>query len=206
MRCTHLLQSFVRSSAAISLGIVLSIGMFTPVSHAQPSFGSGMVSSPPNSQQPPVVVTIESSVTQVAPGSDLVLAVILDHAEHYHSNLNDPIVPKEMGDFYPVPTTLSLPDIQGLSFGGVHWPTPVAVDVDFFFTGTPISYQVYTGKAIVYVPVSIDSDAELGDREIELNLSYQACDETTCLPPTNVKLITTISIVESVASVDSAAE
>ena len=165
-----------------------------------------MVSSPPNAQQPPVVVTIESSVTQVVPGSDLVLAVILDHDEHYHSNLNDPIVPKEMGDFYPVPTTLSLPDIPGMSFGGVHWPTPVAVDVDFFFTGTPISYQVYTGKAIVYVPVSIDSDAELGDREIELNLSYQACDEATCLPPTNVKLTTTISIVESVDSATESSE
>ena len=204
MRLTRPIKS-IRSSirslgSRLGLLCVLMVGVVVGPALAQPSFGSGMVSSPPSADDAPVVVTMESSATEATQGSDLVLAVILDHAEHYHSNLNEPIVPEEMGDFYPVPTTLRLPEIEGVTFGAIHWPTPISVGVDFFMTGNPISYQVYTGKAVIYVPVHIDDAAALGQQELELNLSYQACDETTCLPPTNVKLVATINIVDAIAS------
>ncbi len=197
MRLFHHLQFIVRSTVVLSLLSVLTVGMLGSPANAQPDFGGGLVSSAPSADQEPVQVTIESSVDQVSPGTDFVLAVILDHDEHYHSNLNEPIVPEEMGDFYPVPTTLRLPEIEGVTFGAIHWPSPIEVGVDFFMTGNPISYQVYTGKAIIYVPVTIAQGAALGERTLELNLGYQACDESICLPPTNVKLVATISIVES---------
>ncbi len=200
MRLTRTIKSIRFSYAFFGLISMLVVGGVAGPALAQPSFGNQMVSSPPSADDAPVVVTVESSASEAAPGSDLVLAVILDHAEHYHSNLNEPIVPKEMGDFYPVPTTLRLPEAEDVTFGAVHWPTPIAVDVDFFFTGKPISYQVYTGKSVIYVPVHIEDNAVLGQRDLELNLSYQACDETTCLPPTNVKLVATINIVDAVTS------
>ena len=198
MRLIHSVHSTRRSNSSMGLGF---LGLLALMSLAIPAFAQSganqMVSSRPDEDQPPVQVSIEASTTEVAPGSSFVLAVILDHDEHYHSNLNDPIVPEEMGDFYPVPTTLDLPEIDGLSFGAVHWPTPVAVDVDFFFTGNPISYQVYTEQAIIYIPVTIESDAALGERVLELNLGYQACNETICLPPNDKDLTVTIHIVES---------
>lgn len=184
--------------------LLLTLGLLGQgnLAHAQPDFGisgTNQVSAPPSQDAPPVVVSIESSATQAIPGSEILLAVTLDHAEHYHSNLNKPIVPKEMGDFSPVPTTLRLPQIEGLTFGPIHWPAPTEVAVDFFFTGTPIDYLVYTGNAVIYVPVQIAQNATLGEQDITLSLTYQACDESTCLPPATVKLHTTIEIVQTLA-------
>lgn len=191
MKWTRMLPNFQmnRLTRRISLLSQLAavIAVTSSVLSAQPSFTTQnqTVSSPPSaSEAPSVSIKVESSQKQVSPGSEFVLAVILDHAEHYHTNLNKPIVPKEMGDFYPVATSISLPQLEGTTFGGVQWPQPTIVDVDFFFTGTPIKYQVYAGRAIAYVPVSIASDAPVGARDIELKVTYQACDETTCLPPT----------------------
>jgi len=177
------------------LVMLMVVALLAAPSLAQPSFGSQGVSSPPDAKQPPVTFTLEPSQSQVAPGSDLVLAIIFHHAEHYHTNLNSPIVPKAMGDFVPVPTTLTLPTIEGLSFGAIHWPDPIAVDVDFFFTGKPIQYQVYTGESIVYVPVHIAEDAALGERTIDLSVNYQTCNETVCLPPNTAPVSTIIQIV-----------
>ncbi|MEZ6163414.1 MAG: protein-disulfide reductase DsbD family protein [Phycisphaerales bacterium] len=113
----------------------------------------------------------------------MVLAVILDHAEHWHTNLNQPIVPEEMGDFFPVPTTILLPEVEGLSFGAIQWPDPSSVPVDFLFTGNPVQYKVYGERAIIYIPIEIDDDAVVRDRAVEVTIKYQACDDTTCLPP-----------------------
>lgn len=197
MRLFHHLQFIVRSSVALGLLSVLTTGMLGSLAHAQPGFGGGMVSSAPSADQEPVKVTIESSVDEIAPGAEFVLAVVLDHAEHFHTNLNNPIIPDEMGDFFAIPTKISLPEIDGLSFGGIHWPTPVAVEVRF--TGSPVQYQVFTGKAVIYIPVQIADDASLGERAIELTVSYQACDDTICMAPTSVQLSATINLVESVS-------
>ena len=181
------------------------ISLTTSLTIAQPSFGTSnqSVSSPQSTsagETPPVSIQIESSQTQVTPGSAFIIAVILNHAEHYHTNLNKPIVPKEMGDFYPVATTITLPQIEGVTFGGVQWPTPTIVDVDFFYTGTPIKYQVYAGQSVAYIPVSIAPDATLGQRDFQLKVNYQACDETTCFPPTSITKSIQIEIVETATS------
>ncbi len=195
-----LARSCVLPGLMLSLVWVMILGAVAGQSFAQPSFDWSAASSPEGEDRPPIAASIESSATQVEPGGKLVLAVILDHAEHYHSNLNEPIVPEEMGDFLPVPTTIELPEVQGVTFGAIHWPTPIAVDVDFFFTGNPISYLVYTGKTIIYIPVTIADDASLGERTFELSVTYQVCDETTCLAPETVPLATTVNIIESVSA------
>jgi suppressor for copper-sensitivity B len=192
-----------RSLVGTLLVWLLALGLVPAFASAQPDFGNTMVSSAPKDDEPEVSLSIETSESQVSRGSEVILAVTLDHQEHYHSNLNKPIVPKEMGDFYPVPTTIQVPDIVGLSFGPIQWPAPVEVDVDFFFTGTPIKFLVYTGKAVVYVPVTISADVPMGEQTIELKVTYQACNETTCLAPETVKLAQTITIVD--ASVESGA-
>jgi len=186
-----------RSLVGTLLVWLLAMGLVPAFVSAQPDFGNTMVSSAPKDAESEVSLSIESSESQVSRGSEVILAVTLDHQEHYHSNLNKPIVPKEMGDFYPVPTTIQVPDIEGLSFGPIQWPAPIEVDVDFFFTGKPIKYLVYTGKAVVYVPITISADAPVGEQTIELKVTYQACNETTCLAPETVKLAQAITIVDA---------
>ena len=86
-------------------------------------FGASVSAQPGFGDNPPVKVSVESSATAAVPGTEVVFAIILDHEEHYHSNLNEPVVPAEMGDFAPVATTLTLPEIEGWSFGPIHWPS-----------------------------------------------------------------------------------
>ena len=169
---------------------------------AQPGFGDAFGAQTATAQapgegedeKPPVEFSIETSAESVAPGGELVIAVILNHNDHFHTNLNEPVVPEAMGDFYPVATTLALPEVDGLSFGTVQWPEPVSVPVDFSFTGNPIQYLVYSGESIVYVPVRVDASASPGERAIEIKVRYQACDDKICLPPDQALVSTSVTI------------
>jgi thiol:disulfide interchange protein len=180
--------------------LALTLPALALQAHAQPSFADAFntqpatASAPEDGERPPVEFSIELGSQAMTPGSEGVVAVIIDHNDHYHTNLNEPIVPDEMGDFYPVPTTLSLPEIDGLTFEAIQWPEPVSVPVDFSFTGNPIQYQVYGDRAIVYVPFSIAPDAALGERALEIKVRYQACDDTICLAPDQATVTTTLQI------------
>lgn len=189
----------MRRLSLLLLTLLAAIAM--PVM-AQPSFGMQTAAPPGGEDEPAVRFSIQSSTEAVAPGGEMVLAVILDHAEHWHTNLNQPIVPDEMGDFYPVPTTVVLPKVEGMSFGAIQWPEPISVPVDFLFTGNPVQYQVYGERAIIYIPVEIAADATPGQRSLEITIKYQACDDTTCLPPTSETLKATFQIDPSAASSD----
>ena len=179
---------------------------------AQPSYGDPFGSQPSvatipaddEDASPPVSISAQLSTASAAPGSDIVVAIILDHAEHWHTNLNDPIVPKEMGSFRPVPTQLALPEVEGLEFGAVQWPESISVPVDFLFTGTPVMYQVYAEQAVLYVPVSVSAEAPAGQISFDLSLTYQACDDKICLPPETEKMSLSITI-DPNATVDPAA-
>ncbi|MHA7812366.1 MAG: protein-disulfide reductase DsbD family protein [Phycisphaerales bacterium] len=185
-----------------TLMLLLLISMLAHTAQAQPSVGDPFgsqpsVAAPPSDsdeEQPAVSVSIQASNDSVAPGDQLVLAVILDHADHWHTNLNKPIVPEEMGDFYPVATTLTSAPAEGVTFGAAQWPKPIAVPVDFLFTGNPVDYQVYADRAIIYVPVTIAPDAAPGERTLDLTLMYQACDDQVCLPPERKALSVTVNI------------
>jgi suppressor for copper-sensitivity B len=178
----------------------LMLGLISSPAVAQPSFGDQMVSSPPDASAPPVSVSAQLSQESAAPGSQLIIAVVLSHKEHYHTNLHEPIVPKEMGDFTPVATDVTWPEIAGVEFGGVQWPEPKKVGVDFLFTGNPIEYLVYSDQAVIYIPVTLAPDMELGVRDIELQVRYQACNDTVCFPPTSETLTVSVEVVESVES------
>ena len=186
----------------LSLLLLTLLAICTMPASAQPSFGTQTAAPPGAEDEPAVRFSIQSSAEAVAPGSEMVLAVILDHAEHWHTNLNQPIVPEEMGDFFPVPTTVVLPEVEGVSFGAIQWPQPISVPVDFLFTGNPVQYQVYGDRAIIYIPIEIADDAVAGDRSVEVTIKYQACDETTCLPPTSETLRASFRIDPSATSSD----
>lgn len=144
----------------------------------------------------PVRIHAEVSSPTARPGDQLVLAVVFDHADRWHINLNEPVVPREMSGFVPVPTTIVPVETAapGLSFGRIQWPEPYTAKVDFMFTGNPIDFQVYAGKAIAFVPVRVADDAEPGERTIPLIVNYQACDDSTCLMPERVELTVTVTI------------
>ncbi|USN99581.1 MAG: thioredoxin family protein [Phycisphaeraceae bacterium] len=148
----------------------------------QSPFGSAF-GGPMGDDEPPVEVRVIAGRDSVTPGGQLVLAVVLDHAEHFHTNPHEPVVPPEMEGFLPIATeiTVTVAD-NAAEVGPIQWPQPKAVEVNF--TGSPVKYLVYTGKAVAYVPVRVSAGATAGGTlSLSVETSYQACNDTSCLPP-----------------------
>jgi hypothetical protein len=45
---------------------------------------------------------------------------------------------------------------------------------------------VYTGRVTVILRIEAAANAPLGPQSIPLGLRYQACNDTTCLPPVKI--------------------
>jgi len=134
-----------------------------------------------------VAVSVHVEPNHAIPGSDIVLAVVLDHDEHWHTHTNDPDVPAILGsseDYYATTLHIEVPDDSPLTVhdGYTQWPNPTTVQVGF--TGEPVDYDVFLGTTVIYIPVTVAPDAPLGSASITIRTVFQACDETTCIAPT----------------------
>lgn len=149
-----------------------------------------------------VHVTATAQRTVAAPGQDIAIAVVFDHDEHWHIHTNDPQVPPQLGEASDyIKTQITAPPDQQIPHtftahtGFIQWPKPVTVKVDF--TGESVDYAVFAGKAVAYVPVTINPDTPLGKTALTLNVTYQSCDEHTCLAPVFDQPVTvTLDIVD----------
>lgn len=75
-----------------------------------------------------------------------------------------------------VPTTLSLPDQNGVRLAKVTFPP----GTDFAFPIDPKEkLSVYTGEFVVHAQLV----AAKGDHLLQATLRYQACNSNTCMPP-----------------------
>lgn len=155
-------------------------------------FGFGGLNlNPPPAQQfddsrDRVYVEVIPSRTQVAPGGDLVLAVIFDQQPTWHVHTNDPQIPKELGeseDF--IATAIEIEASSGRlapQTDWIQWPTPHEIMVGW--GGPEVPYEVFEGRAIAFVPVISPSDASLGEATLTVRPIFQACDPVHCLAPT----------------------
>ena len=136
---------------------------------------------------------VEASLTwsdaTARPGDQRVLAVVIDIADRYHIN-PDAAQAKGVEGWQPYPTSLSLPEVPGVTFGPPQFPAPHELTVSYF--DKPV--YVYEHRAVVYVPVIVADDAAPGPREVAVSLTYQACDDKVCFPPRTVKLAGTLTV------------
>jgi len=135
--------------------------------------------------QPEVTLTVRPSVERATPGSRFAVAVIFDHADGWHVHTNEPVVPPELRGFTAIPTQIEVRESANAAVGPVQWPEGKTIGVDFLFTGNPVPYEVFGGRAIAYIPVAVPEDAT-GEVVLELAIQWQACDDMTCLPPVNL--------------------
>ena len=142
-------------------------------------FGSPF-GDPFGDEEPNVIVEVAANADSVAPGGQLVVAAILDHADHWHSHLNEPVVPPEMEGFTPIATQVIVTSAgDAVTVGPIQWPEPHAVEVAF--TGTPVEYLVYEGRAIAYVPLLVSQDAVVGESiQLTIEIEYQSCNDEYC--------------------------
>jgi thiol:disulfide interchange protein DsbD len=87
-------------------------------------------------------------------------------------------------DAFLIPTTLALSPPQGLIAGDVTWPSPVERTLAFA-PGKPL--LLYEGSLRLAAPLT--GAAAAGSPPLRGSLRYQACNDTTCLPPRTLDLV-----------------
>lgn len=119
--------------------------------------------------------------TGYEPGEEVEIAALLEIEEHWHTNSHQPTYD------YLIPTTLTLFVPEGWPEPTIEYPEPILGT--FTFAEEPLS--VFEGSTVIRASFRIPDDAPHGLAQVRGELRYQACDDTTCLPP-----VTTTAAVE----------
>lgn len=89
----------------------------------------------------------------------------------------------------PIPTRITFGD-GPFKMGGVSGPRPkVAMDPNF-----QMNTETYTGSPAFSVPFTVNADAPEGEQTLNVNFRYQVCNDTVCLPPKTIKLVSSVMI------------
>lgn len=132
-----------------------------------------------------VTVSVVPERTQVTPGGRVAIAVVLDHAEGYHTwpSADQDVLPPDIAEFAIRTSIAATVDPPGAArVGKVQWPEPHPGLVPNISGGPPIEVPLYHGRSVAYVPLIL-SDAVSGVVTVKVTTNLQACDESTCLPP-----------------------
>ncbi len=132
-------------------------------------------------QPEPVNVSVLASRPDGVPGDQFAVAVVFEHEEGWHIHTHDPVIPAAWAGFEAKKTRIEVGIPPGLTTGPPQWPTPVELRLDLAGTGNPEPYRVYEGTAVAFVPFLIDAGVEPGMRTIRVTVTYQACNDRTCL-------------------------
>jgi hypothetical protein len=170
---------FRRASTFFVLWLFLSCSTF--VTRGNPASHSPLPQEPPNLPNASAVVKprIFVSLDPVPRGREFKVAVVVDIASGFHMNSHKP------SEDYLIATTLT-PKLP-VEFELIDAIYPKGQLEKFSFSpNQPL--DVYTGNVTLLLRLSAKATAGLGATEIPMILRYQACNDSTCLPPVKLSL------------------
>lgn len=157
---------------------VLSLFLLSAWSHPMNSaYGTG---------EDIVKVQIYKAYDQIHPGMDLKIALRADILGTWHINSN---LPEE--DLL-VATDMDIPSDSAFHFAKIKFPEPSSLLLEF--SDKPVS--VFDGQIFIGGVVPIPEDIALGKHTIPLHFTYQACNDSACLPPETVEEKVVITVVD----------
>jgi suppressor for copper-sensitivity B len=112
-----------------------------------------------------------------APGAAAVLVAKVTIDEGWHVNAHVPTYD------YLIPTALELELPAGWTAGGVTYPEPKLQR--FKFADDPLA--VYDGTVEIRAEARVPAGSPAGSFPVRAVLHYQACDDSTCLPPNDAE-------------------
>jgi thiol:disulfide interchange protein len=151
----------------------------------------------------PVTVRAVAQRSWVTPDGDLVIAVVLKHAEKFHTwpakpgeGEKDPL-PAKVAEF-AIRTSITIaeqPDwVAGV--GNTQYPpTHQAKVADPSGENPTITVECYEGEAVAFIPVVVKADAPAGAQTLNVAVAYQACNDKFCAMPEDVTIEVPIEIV-----------
>lgn len=91
----------------------------------------------------------------------------------------------------PNATRINVASEPTFKSAGIIKAPPAKVKFDDNFG---INTETYAGSVTFTIPLQVAADAQTGKQTLALNVRFQVCNETTCLPPRTVKVETTIEV------------
>ena len=129
-------------------------------------------------------VAVSAAATPVARGAKGTVTVTLNVKPGWHV-----YAAKPGADSY-IPTTIAATPDAGVTVGTAVFPKPMAMK-----TATdPKPVNVYEGKAIIKVPITVAKTAKPGMHALKMMVGYQTCNDKMCLPPTSVPVTANVTV------------
>ena len=153
--------------------LTLTAGDFAPSAPSAAAAQSAAdVASPAAIVKPRAFV----SLAPVPRGKEFQVAVAVDIADGYHMNSHHPT------DQYLIATTLTPKLPTGFEVLDTLYPAGHVEKFSF----SPKGLDVYSGSVTLRLRMVAHNDAPIGAVTFPVTLRYQACNDTTCLPPVKV--------------------
>ncbi|MCX7798621.1 MAG: protein-disulfide reductase DsbD [Melioribacter sp.] len=124
------------------------------------------------------------------PNSNFKFAVKVKINNSWHINSNKP------NDDFLIPTQLIPLDNK---FQFAHVVFPKAKELRFSFSDKPVS--VYDGEFLIGCLLRIDSEIQIGQYKVPIQLRYQACNNESCLPPKSIVDTLNLEVVENTTKI-----
>lgn len=124
-----------------------------------------------------------------APGTEVPAAIVMQIDPEWHIWANRRELPPEFAKFeYAINTEISVtsPEPSGVKahVAAVQWPELHKARADV--GEGPQDFAVFAGKAIAYLPITIDPNAAAGKASLTIRVSVQACNASTCQPAADI--------------------
>ncbi len=118
--------------------------------------------------------TLTHTARAVRPGQSVTLIIDIDILEGWHVNSSRPSLE------YLIPTSVEFPEEAPARVVDVAYPEGKMVRLKFA-GGERLS--VYEGETVIRATIRPLPETPPGEATIPVRLTYQACSDTTCLPP-----------------------
>jgi Disulphide bond corrector protein DsbC len=165
----------IRRKCALCVFLLASVaGAFSPRATT-----TAAAQTSPDVSNPAAVVKPRAfvSLAPVPRGKEFQVAVAVDIAHGYHMNSHHP------SDQYLIATTLTPKLPTGFELLDTLYP---AGRVEKFSFSPDKGLDVYSGSVTLKLRLIAHNDAPIGAVSFPVTLRYQACNDTTCLPPVKI--------------------
>ncbi|CAN5848284.1 protein-disulfide reductase DsbD family protein [soil metagenome] len=148
-----------------------------------------------------VSVRVTADRAALHAGDQFALAVTFEFAPEFHIWPSKPVLPPELREVTPIPTTIALAEGAAPAKGIVvhaafiQWPQPQSVTVNF--GPTPVKIEAYGEPATAFIPVTVDASAAPGKVTLPITVSFQACNASVCFRPMEATVQLELEIVAS---------
>lgn len=127
------------------------------------------------------------SFEKVQPESQLKFALKINIEDTWHINSHKP------NEDFLIASEITAELSNNFKLLTVVYPTPH--EYNFGFSDVPVS--VFEGEIFIGGIISVDANTPLGNYEIPIEFTYQACNDVTCLPPNSIKDTIRVEVVDN---------